>query len=200
MRFWPPIAGETPIDDVSGLLPKGIATQDQLNVAEAENIRAAVVRYLGARPSARQAPFTLAWLYKLHAQMFGDVWMWAGKRRVTELNIGVPYLNIDIQLQQMLDDLAWWHPSGAMPLVEQAARLSHRAVAIHPFLNGNGRWSRLLANIWLKRNRHPITAWPDVEVGAEGRIRDAYLVAIRAADLGNFDPLIKMHALYADVS
>ena len=42
-------------------------------------------------------------------------------------------------------------------LSEQAVLLHHRAVQIHPFENGNGRWSRLLANIWLKKHAHPIT-------------------------------------------
>jgi len=64
---------ETPIDDVSGLRIKGITTRGELSVHEAENVRKAVARYLSKRPTRRQAPFDLAWVLKLHKQMFGDV-------------------------------------------------------------------------------------------------------------------------------
>jgi hypothetical protein len=66
MSNWPRLPGETPVDDISGLIPKGVTSRAQLNEREAENIRAATVRYLAARPSRRQAPFTLAWCLKLH--------------------------------------------------------------------------------------------------------------------------------------
>lgn len=35
---WPSVPGETPIDDVSGLLVKGVTTRRELNQLEAENI------------------------------------------------------------------------------------------------------------------------------------------------------------------
>ena len=46
-------------------------------------------------------------------------------------------------------------------LLDQAVFLHHRAVAIHPFPNGNGRWSRLISNIWLKLHDQPIVRWPE---------------------------------------
>jgi fido (protein-threonine AMPylation protein) len=67
---WELLPGETPID-VSGLKRKAIGTRVELNRAEAENIRKAVVKYLAARPSRRSAPFTLSWVKRLHKQMFG---------------------------------------------------------------------------------------------------------------------------------
>ena len=73
-------------------------------------------------------------------------------KRTAELNIGVPPHRIDVDLKNLMDDLAFWRESGEMDLIEQVARLHHRSVAIHPFLNGNGRWSRLLANIFLKQS------------------------------------------------
>jgi Fic family protein len=81
-----------------------------------------------------------------------------------------------------------------MPLHEQAARLHHRAVAIHPFANGNGRWSRMLANIWLRRNGARWTEWPEATIGASSVIRGRYLDALRAADAGDLGPLTAMHA------
>ena len=83
-----------------------------------------------------------------------------------------------------------------MPLLEQAARLHHSAVVIHPFENGNGRWSRMLANIWLKQNGSNLTFWPEATVGETSVIRDEYLQALKAADRMDFGPLFALHAKY----
>jgi Fic-DOC domain mobile mystery protein B len=198
MAVWKPIPGETPIDDISGLKPKGVTTRAQLNDVEARNIRKAVMRYLLIKPTRRQAPFTLGWCYKLHRQMFGDVWRWAGRKRTTELNLGVPAHQIDIGLKDLMDDLAYWRKTGEMDLIEQVTRLHHRSVLIHPFLNGNGRWSRLLANIFLKQAAGKIILWPEETVGNTSIIRDEYLAAMRAADKGDYEPLMALHRRYME--
>jgi Fic-DOC domain mobile mystery protein B len=191
MSVWGLLPGETPID-VSGLKRKEIGTRAELNRAEAENIRKAVVRYLAARPSHRAAPFTLSWKTRLHKQMFGDVWKWAGVFRRENLNIGCDWHQVPIQLQALLDDLAFWEEQGVAWL-DQATRLLHRAVWVHPFPNGNGRWARMLANIWLKRHGHPITEWPEETIGSSRVVREEYLAAIRAADHGDEGPLRELH-------
>jgi len=198
MAVWKPIPGETPIDDISGLKPKGVTTRAQLNDVEARNIRKAVMRYLLVKPTRRQAPFTLDWCYKLHRQMFGDVWRWAGQKRTTGLNLGVPTHQIDVELKALMDDLAYWRKTGELDIIEQVTRLHHRAVVIHPFLNGNGRWSRLLANIFLKQTAGKITLWPEETVGNTSIIRDEYLAAMRAADKGNYEPLMALHRRYME--
>lgn len=195
MPKWPSLPGETPID-ISGLISKGVITRAALNDLEAENIRAATVRYLAAKPGRRQAPFTLAWCLKLHKQMFGKVWQWAGTTRTTELNLGVPVHRIRTDLQSLLDDAACWRDNEVFDVVEQASRLHHRAVYIHPFANGNGRWSRLLANIWLKQAGAPVIAWPEGTIGGESVIRQAYLAAIRLADNGEYGPFVELHRRY----
>ena len=185
------LPGETPID-VSGLKRKGISTRAELNRAEAENIRKAVVKYLAAKPSRRSAPFTLTWVKRLHKQMFGDVWKWAGDFRQHNLNLGCDWHQVQMQVQALLDDLVFWQDRGDAHL-EQATRLHHRAVSIHPFVNGNGRWSRMLANIWLKRHGQAIIEWPEETIGSNSVIRDEYLGAIRAADAGDERPLRELH-------
>jgi Fic-DOC domain mobile mystery protein B len=192
---WEPLPGETPID-VSGLRIKGIGIRAELNRAEAENVRKAVVRYLAARPSRRSAPFTLTWVKRLHRQMFGDVWAWAGEFRRENLNLGCDWHQVPFQVQTLLDDLAFWERQGD-ELPGQAARLHHRAVRVYPFLNGNGRWARMLANVWLKRHRHPVTAWPEETIGKKSVIRHEYLAAVRAADEGDEGPLIALHRRFS---
>jgi Fic family protein len=71
--------------------------------------------------------------------------------------------------------------------------LHHRAVSIHPFVNGNGRWARMLANIWLQLHGHRPTEWPDETIGAESKVRKEYLSAIRRADQGDLEPLTTLH-------
>jgi len=196
MSFDRPIPGQTPIDDVSGLRIKSIRTTAALNAAEAENIRKAVVKYLAAKPVERSARFDLAWLRRLHKEMLGDVWTWAGAFRTRELNIGSAPHQIGVELQSLLDDLHAWREH-TMPLIEQGVRLHHVAVRIHPFLNGNGRWARLLANIWLRRNDGPVVEWPETTIGTTSTIRDDYLSAIRGADKGDLARLIAMHERYS---
>lgn len=190
------VDGQTPLDDISGLRVRGIATRAELDAAEAMNIRKAIVKYIAGTPTARSAPFTVRWMLRVHKEMFGDVWKWAGEPRSAELNMGSPAHRLHVDLHELVADLAAWAQS-AMPLVEQAARLHHRAVSIHPFLNGNGRWGRMLANIWLKRNGSAPTAWPEETIATASIIRGEYLAAVRAADRGDYALLIRLHEQHA---
>jgi Fic-DOC domain mobile mystery protein B len=192
---WLPIAGETPVDP-SHLKDQSIGTRRELCRAEALNIRKAFVKYLAAPPSKRLAPFDYDWLLRLHEEMFGDVWTWAGRPRQENLNLGVAWPQIPEQLSALAKDLPLWEPS-AMPLGEQAARLHYRAVWIHPFPNGNGRWARLLANIWLRMHQGKLIVWPEEAIGEESLIRQDYLKALQAADRGDLGPLIALHGQYA---
>ncbi len=192
---WKTIPGETPID-ISGLKISGVKNRQELSVVEAENVRKAIVKYLGGSLTRRTAKFDLTWMLKLHREMFGDVWKWAGEVRTADLNLGSSWHQVTAQLHNLCADLIYWETHWP-DVVEQAAHLHHHAVQIHPFLNGNGRWARLLANIWLKLHKLPLTEWPEDAIGMTSVIRDDYLAAIRAADLGDFAPLIELHRRFA---
>lgn len=196
MQFGNPIPGETPIDNVSGLRIKGISTRKELSVYEAENVRKAVVKYLSRKPSRRSARFDFTWCLRLHKEMFGDVWKWAGTLRTSDKTIGVPWRHVETRLYDLLRDLQFWEEKQSMPLLEEAVHLHHRAVQVHPFENGNGRWSRLLANVWLKQHGHAITEWPESTVGEQSIIRSEYLDAIRQADEGMYELLTELHRRY----
>lgn len=191
MDEWLPIPGEIPIDR-SGLKIKGVTNRRELNIAEAQNIRKAITKYLAGTPSKRTAPFSYDWCLKLHREMFGDVWRWAGAIRSKNLNLGSPSPLIGQRLAELVDDLFYW-PSPSIDLVEQSAQLHHRATSIHPFENGNGRWSRLLANIWLRRHKHAIVVWSEELIGDESAIRQEYLAAVKQGDQGDLSALIDLH-------
>lgn len=192
---WRTIPGETPIDP-SHLKDRSITTRLELYRAEALNIRKAHVKYLAATPSKRLAPFDYSWLLRLHQEMYGDVWTWAGQLRQEDLNLGVTWSQVSEQVFALIEDLHCWGKSG-MPLLEQAVQLHYRAVWIHPFKNGNGRWARLLANIWLKRHKGPLVLWPEETIAHESVVRNDYLQALKSADGGDFGPLLMLHATYA---
>ena len=196
MAEWSPIPGETPIDP-SELRVRGVENRRDLAILEARNIRQAVVKYLAARPSRRSAPFDVPWLLELHREMYGDVWEWAGTVRSRSLNLGAPPHQIRERLGALVEDLHSWSGDGH-EFDLQAVRLHHLAVRIHPFLNGNGRWARLLANIRLRRHDAPLTLWPEEAIAGVSPIRDEYIAAIRSADRGDCSPLTELHARFAE--
>jgi fido (protein-threonine AMPylation protein) len=61
---------------------------------------------------------------------------------------------------------------------------------VHPFLNGNGRWSRLAADLLIVKLAGRRFAWGGADVQAEGEARRVYMAALRAADNHDLAPLI----------
>jgi len=192
VKDWEYRSGETPYEDLDGFIPVKMfpnPARRQVDELEEENVRKATLKYLAAKPSEKTAPFDYSWMLGLHREMFGDVWEWAGKTRTQNTQIGMDKHEVPEALRTLAADIKEW-PAHFGPL-ECAARLHHRAVQIHPFKNGNGRWSRLLANIWLKQNGQPLTEWPSI-VG-ESPVRSDYLDAVKAADGMDFEPLLELH-------
>jgi Fic-DOC domain mobile mystery protein B len=195
MSEWEARPGETPID-ISHLKAKGVQTRSQLERIEAANVLKAVYKYFGRRrPTVQMAPFTLPWVKRLHREMLGEVWKHAGEFRTCDLNIGVKWQHIIEKLQNLLDDLSYWEQSG-VDVFEQALLLHHKAVWIHPFHDGNGRWARLLADILLHMRGHSVPVWPADLVGTTSPARAQYLAAIKAADDGDYEPLKCLYLVY----
>lgn len=185
--------GATPLDDTTGLIPRHITTKDELNELEFANINKAVQKYFLGKITDKKAPFDVPWLFKVHREMYGDVWMWAGQTRTTELNIGAPPLQIRERLQQLVQNFRHWEFDKTMTSIEIAARLHHGLVKIHPFKNGNGRWARFVTNIYLKKSGSNIIRWPEETLQVDSPFRKNYIAALQKADQGQMDELIQMH-------
>ena len=190
------IADATPLDDISGLKldTSKPYTMDEISLYEAKNITKATLKYLSLVPDKKLAPFSFEWLLLLHKEMFGEVWEWAGKLRQVELSIGVKAYLVSTEIKKLVDDLEFWEQHKSFDVIETASRIHHRAVQIHPFLNGNGRWSRMLANIYLKQNGLQPTRWNENLLSKENLDRDDYIKALKKADDGDYRDLIKLQA------
>jgi len=190
------IADATPLDDISGLKldTSKPYSMDEIYLYEAKNITQATLKYLSLVPDKKLAPFSYEWLLLLHKEMFGDVWEWAGKLRQVELSIGVKAYLVSTEIKKLVDDLVFWEQNKSFDVIEIASRLHHRAVQIHPFINGNGRWSRMLANIYLKQNGLQPTKWNENLLSKENLHRDDYIKALKSADDGDYRDLIELQA------
>ena len=190
-----PINNATPLDDISGLkLPEDkVYTLKEIYLHEANNIALATLKYLSGIPTAKMAPFSYDWMSLLHKEMFGDVWEWAGKFRQTELSIGIKAYQIPGELKKLCDDIDFWRKHKTFDVPETAARIHHRAVQIHPFQNGNGRWSRMLANIYLKQHGLMPVKWQEEMLSDINPVRDRYIEALKEADQGDYQKLIELH-------
>lgn len=187
--------GATPLgqDDLDGLIPTWVATRGDLDVVEQENIEAATRWAFGRRRVVSNVPqlLTVDFTNRVHREMFGDVWRWAGRFRQRDSNIGVdPYL-IPQNLRDALDDAIYWHENETFDATEIAVRLHHRIVAVHPYPNGNGRHSRFMADLYMRLRTLPRLPWGGAVLGDANRLRATYIGALQRADAGDYQPLIE---------
>lgn len=183
-------AGATPLDpdESAGLLPGHIATREQLDEWEAENILEG--QRWAAGVAKRRDTLDDAFLRELHKRMFGRTWKWAGTYRSTEKNLGVAPARIAADVRQLLENTRAQIAAKVAPIDEVAARFHHRLVWIHPFPNGNGRHARLLTDLLLAANSAEPFTWGRGDLEHAGEARERYLAALRAADARDFSLLL----------
>lgn len=162
---------------------------ERLNEAELSNIAAGVA---WAHRQRRKDILSEDFIRALHRQMLGDVWAWAGKYRTTERNIGVAPGMIQVEFRNALEDARHWIRHGTYSPDEIAVRLHHRLVAIHPYPNGNGRLTRLVADMLAERLGKEPFSWGRANLTTVSETRARYLAALRAADRHDLGPLIEV--------
>jgi Fic-DOC domain mobile mystery protein B len=183
--------GATPLNDYSGLKLSWVQFLSDLNRAEAENIFLAQKRYLHCAVNSPETWFNPGVLKKIHWAMFHKVWEWAGSFRTVHTNIGLKPHLIPTQLALFCAEIRSWSQSACdLTILERAARIHHRLVAIHPFENGNGRFSRLIADRYLKAYHYSYPIWPSFE--NDGDIRSYYIQSLKCADQGEYEVLIEL--------
>jgi len=187
---YPPGATPLDADELASLIPGHITTQGELNEWEQANI---VQGDQWARKQRKEI-LNEAFVRKLHMQMFGETWRWAGEFRKSNKNIGIDWPKLSVELRKLLDDVPYQIEHASFPPDEIAVRFHHRLVAIHPFPNGNGRHARLMADLLVKRLGQPRFTWGSRSLVDAGETRQAYIAALQAADARDYAPLLAFFA------
>jgi Fic-DOC domain mobile mystery protein B len=185
--------GQTPLDEdeKEGLLIKSIATRGELDEFEQQNIEDAIQWSLTRKFKSEQI-LSETFILALHKRMYKNVWRWAGEYRKTNKNIGVDKLDIPVALRSLIDDASYWLEHNVYEPDEFALRFKHRLVSIHCFPNGNGRHSRMIADIIIEKiYQLPVFSWGSKSLADENDSRKNYLIAIRKADKGDLELLLK---------
>ena len=175
-------------EEKDGLKLKWITLHSELNEAEARNIAQAQIWLMSNK---NKDIFSDTFLRELHKKMFGDVWKWAGVYRTSERNIGVAPYQIPIKLMQLFDDVKFWIENKTYSNREIAVRLHHKLVQIHPFPNGNGRVSRLMADLVLEKLEGTKLYWGNTNLVNVSEVRSSYIAALRKADDGDYADLME---------
>jgi Fic-DOC domain mobile mystery protein B len=174
-------------DERGDLIPTHITTRSELNQLEQQNIATADIWVLGRKHYIFRERF----LKSLHHRMFNRVWRWAGRFRTTERNLGVKSHLIETELRTAIDDTRFWMENKSYSPDELALRFHHRLVAVHPFPNGNGRWSRLVADALISQLGGSRFTWGSANLAPASEVRDKYIAALKAADNHDLQPLLK---------
>jgi Fic-DOC domain mobile mystery protein B len=181
-------------DERQGLMLP-VLTRAELNRAEAENISLAMSWLFFSRRRLQPDLVTREpWLRGLHRRMYSQVWSWAGRYRTADRNLGVPCWQIRVGMRDLEADARAWlsdNSTARYSADECAIRFGYRLVVIHPFPNGNGRWSRLASDALVVALGGIRFTWGGASLTDPGTVRRQYISALQAADTdGEFGPLM----------
>lgn len=183
--------GSTPLDpdELAGLKQKHIQTMGELNEWEAENI-ASGLDWLSRKTRTLNDILNDEFCRELHKQMFSNTWLWAGTFRCSNKNIGVDKTEVSRCLRDLLENVKCWVEYGHYSVDETALRFHRDLVWIHPFPNGNGRFSRVMADLLVEALGGTRFSWGSDNLTVDSDVRKRYLEALREADVGNYALLL----------
>lgn len=172
--------GETPLsaEEREGLIPSHVTLRRELNELEQQNIIEADLWAFARKRDVFDEVFGRS----LHRHMYGMVWRWAGRYRETDKNIGIEHWRIRARVPEVLNDARYWVDHKTFAPDEIAVRLHHSLVLVHPFPNGNGRWSRLMADLLAVRLGRQRFSWGRADLRQPNDVRQSYIQALREAD------------------
>jgi Fic family protein len=134
-------------------------------------------------------PITIETIHRFHALVLHDLDETAGQWREQQVyirgsnHLPPPARQVPAYMEQWVNWLTHerlqYHP------VVRAAIAHHGFVAVHPYIDGNGRCSRLLLNLQLLRD-----GYAPAFLLREWKLR--YLEALHAADVGEYKSLVNL--------
>lgn len=149
-------------------------------------------------------PISVTHLLEIHRVFFGTVSRQAGAYRMTHVKLAGSSLlpSLPFVIQADMHNLDHWlleeqkriNKDDVEAILCLVAKSYHEITRIHPFEDGNGRSARLFVALLLRRYGLPHIIIPKVVNAKETR------TALRAADMGDLDPLTQMMAKFLEES
>jgi cell filamentation protein len=171
----------------------GCLSQEEVNSRETNGVNRAKEFVADLAMRNEPAPITLDLIQRIHKEMFGDIYPWAGKWRTVTLSRGgvtwsLPRYGWEPVFAEFERDVLALTPflnADDRAVCEFVAKLMGEYIALHPFREGNGRSAFILSDLVLLQNGLvPLDAF------IRKRDRDRYFAACEAARLKkNYTPL-----------
>lgn len=151
--------GETPVDpdDLAALTPTGLDLLGSeptrfalfdLEQAIEETLSESMHQRILEGELQLDELITDSFLRELHAALYSDIWSWAGRFRKREVSIGVAPEQVAAELRGSLDSILFrWEHTDDWDARQLGVAVHAETVRIHPFVDGNGRTTRLLADL-----------------------------------------------------
>lgn len=143
-------------------------------------------------------PLSIEFIQKIHIECFGDILQnFAGTFRIIQVEYSgkeAPHFSkVHEMMQNLVSDTEYalkQLPSKTSDayitnMAELLALFQHRFVVIHPFVDYNGRMSRMFTNYILMREELPTIEIPVTT----NPLRKKYIQALQKADEGNYQAL-----------
>lgn len=143
----------------------------------------------------REQKLTVADIFEWHRRWLGNVYDWAGQERSVNMSKGNFHFTAANQIPFMLQEfeskflgvLTPCYLMDEMALVDAIAKVHIEFILVHPFREGNGRISRLLADVMaLQANK------PQLDYSRWDADKEAYFAAINEGLSCNYDPMKKL--------
>ncbi|CAN9513224.1 unnamed protein product [Ophioblennius macclurei] len=155
------------------------------------------MKYINTTLLSRSGAITVSDILEIHRRVLGYVDpVEGGRLRTNQVFVGhhIPPHPQDLQ-KHMQELVQWLNSDEALQLhpVEYAALAHYKLVYVHPFVDGNGRTSRLLMNLVLMQARYP-----PITIRKEQRAE--YYAALDTANEGDVRPFIRFIAKCTEIT
>ncbi|MER1969095.1 Fic family protein [Castellaniella sp. GW247-6E4] len=165
----------------------GIVRREDMNEAELMLLRKLYFSVLREHPV--QGPITVRLIRGWHRRWLGNIYRWAGQERSVNMSKdGFPFAAAD-RIPSLLDEyerrfLGCYTPCAGMgraDLAEAIAVTHVEFILIHPFREGNGRISRLMADVMAQQ-----AGWGPLDYSTWEADRPRYIAAIQSGLGGDY--------------
>ena len=168
--------------------PDSFVLKNKLNIRDPETLEEAernitALRILELKQNTPKGKLTFKYFQKLHKQIFGDIYEWAGKVRNVNIAKGNMICDcrfVEDMVEELFSELEKENYLQSCDTEKMADRLAYylsEINALHPFREGNGRTQRLFIEILAERAGYEVdfsevSAEEMVEASAKAFLRD----------------------------